>query len=495
MNLKTLLSALQKYDISGSPDLDITGLAYDSRKVKPGSLFAALPGLQHHGSEFQSQGEKNGAAALLSDRKLKSSLPLITVENPRLALAAMSNAFFQYPSTKLKLFGVTGTNGKTTTTYLLHSILEAAGIRTGLLGTVIYSGKDFRSDAKLTTPESLDLQEMLNTMVAEKCGACVMEVSSHSLVQSRVAGCAFEAAIFTNLTQDHLDFHGTMEDYFSAKKILFDGRSCATKSAFINKDDPYGKRLLEERKVSGLDGFSYGFSAGSTFRIRDWKTTPQGSNMVIRYEGRDIKIKTPLLARFNAYNLCGAFAAATISGIDRAAILAGIESMKQVPGRLEKIDHGQPFLIFIDYAHTEDALRQVLNTLRTYTRERLIVLFGAGGERDRGKRPLMGRAAGELADEIILTSDNPRSENPVKILQEVKAGVEKSGNTNLHVIADRKEAIEFALNLAAPGDTLLLAGKGHENYQIVGNEKQHFDEREILQEFLNATTKTPRTQS
>jgi UDP-N-acetylmuramoyl-L-alanyl-D-glutamate--2,6-diaminopimelate ligase len=490
MNLKTLLAALQKYDISGSPDLDITSLSYDSRKVKAGSLFAALPGLQHHGSEFQAQAEKNGAIALLSDRKLKSSATVITVDNPRQALAGMSNAFFQYPSTKLKLYGVTGTNGKTTTTFLLHSILEAAGQRSGLLGTVIYSGNDFRFDSKLTTPESLDLQEMLSRMVAEKCDACVMEVSSHSLVQSRVAGCGFEAAIFTNLTQDHLDFHKTMEDYFCAKKILFDGHTCATKSAFINKDDPYGQRLLAERKVSGLDSFSYGFSAGSNFRIREWKSTAQGTNMVIRYEGKDIKIKTPLLARYNAYNLCGAFAAATVSGIDRAAILAGVENMKQVPGRLEKIDHGQPYLVFIDYAHTEDALRQVLITLRPYTKERLIVLFGCGGERDKGKRPLMGRAAGELADEIILTSDNPRSENPAKILQDVKAGVEKSGNTDFHIIEDRKEAIAYALKLAAPGDTFLLAGKGHENYQVIGKEKQHFDEREILAELLSSTTKT-----
>ena len=484
MNLKTLLSVLQKYEISGVPDLDITGFAYDSRKVKPGHLFAALPGLQHHGSEFQAQAEKNGAVALLSDRPLKSSLTAITVENPRLALAALSNAFYQYPSTKLELFGVTGTNGKTTITYLLHSILETAGLRTGLLGTVVYSGKEFRSDAKLTTPESLDLQEMLAKMVAEKDQACVMEVSSHSLVMSRVAGCAFEAAIFTNLTQDHLDFHKTMENYFEAKKILFDGHTCATKSAFINKDDPYGKRILADRKVSGLDSFSYGFSAGSTFRIRDWKSTPQESNIVIRYESRDIKIKTPLLARYNAYNVCAAFAAATIAGIDRNSILQGIENMKQVPGRLEKIDHGQPFLTFIDYAHTEDALRQVLATLRPYTKEKLIVLFGCGGERDKGKRLQMGRAAGELADEVILTSDNPRTENPATILQQIKTGVDKSGNTNLHIIPDRKEAIEFALKLAAPTDTLLLAGKGHETYQVIGKEKEHFDEREILKDEL-----------
>jgi UDP-N-acetylmuramoyl-L-alanyl-D-glutamate--2,6-diaminopimelate ligase len=484
MNLKTLLSVLQKYEISGVPDLEITGFAYDSRKVKPGNLFAALPGLQHHGSEFQAQAEKNGAVAFLTDRPLKTSLPTIIVQNPRLGLAALSNAFYQYPSTKLKLFGVTGTNGKTTITFLLHSILEAAGLRTGLLGTVVYSGKEFRSDAKLTTPESLDLQEMLAKMVAEKDQACVMEVSSHALVMSRVAGCAFEAAIFTNLTQDHLDFHKTMEDYFEAKKILFDGHTCATKSAFINKDDPYGKRILADRKVSGLDSFSYGFGAGSTFRIRDWKSTPQESNLVIRYEGRDVKIKTPLLARYNAYNLCAAFAAATITGIDRSAILQGIESMKQIPGRLEKIDHGQPFLTFIDYAHTEDAMRQVLTTLRPYTKERLIVLFGCGGERDKGKRPLMGRAAGELADEVILTSDNPRTENPATILQQIKTGVEKSGNTNLHIIPDRKEAIEYALKLAGPTDTLLLAGKGHETYQVIGKEKQHFDEREILKELL-----------
>ncbi len=486
MNLRTLLSSLEKYDASGHLDLEVTGLAYDSRKVLNGYLFVALPGLNYHGSSFVPQAEAAGAVAVLSDRSVDSSLPQIMVTNPRLALAHLSNSYYKSPSNKLKLFGVTGTNGKTTSTFLLRSALEAAGMRCGLLGTVQYRGSSFETPASLTTPESLDLQQMLATMVSEGCQACVMEVSSHSLVQYRVAGCRFESAVFTNLTQDHLDFHNTMEEYYLSKKILFDNEDCFTATAVLNIDDPYGAMLFTERKRQNLPVTGYGFEQDATYRIVDWRSSPESGEVVIQHvSGKVIRLGTSLMARYNAYNICGVFAALHSCGISEDAIAAGVERMHQVPGRLEKIDYGQPFLIFIDYAHTEDALRQVLQTVRPYTKKKLTVLFGCGGERDRGKRPVMGRVAAELADRVVLTTDNPRSEQPQDIVQDILEGVRKTGNTDVHSILDRTEAIEFAVDHAEPGDTLLLAGKGHENYQIIGKEKLHFDEREVLAAVLS----------
>ena len=485
MNLRTLLSSLEKYDASGSVDIDISGLAYNSKEIQPGYLFAGLPGFNYHGAQFLPDAEAAGAAAVLTNLEVQTALTRIYVDSPRLALAILSDAYYGSPSQRLKLFGVTGTNGKTTSTFLLRSALEAAGFRCGLLGTVQYRGSQFLSQATLTTPESLDLQKMLAAMVAEKCGACVMEVSSHSLIQYRVGACHFESVIFTNLTQDHLDYHKTMEDYFQAKWMVFENQICKTKLAAINKDDAYGQRILKQRRKLGLESVSYGFDDGADYRITEWDSTAQNSELWIEFgnggSSRDkILLKTPLIARFNAYNVCGVFAALHSSGISAESIAAGIERTQQVPGRLERIHHGQPFLIFIDYAHTEDALRQLLQTVRAYTEKELVILFGCGGDRDRGKRPLMGEVAGQLADTIILTSDNPRTEDPKDITEDILIGVNASGNKNVHIILDRKEAIEFALRNLNAGDTLLLAGKGHENYQIVGSEKFHFDEREIL---------------
>ena len=485
MNLRTLLSYLEKYDASGNVDIDISGLAYNSKEIQPGYLFAGLPGFNYHGAQFLSEAEAAGAAAVLTNMEVQTALTRIYVDSPRLALAILSDAFYGSPSQQLKLFGVTGTNGKTTSTFLLRSALEAAGFRCGLLGTVQYRGSQFLTQATLTTPESLDLQKMLAAMVAEKCGACVMEVSSHSLIQHRVGACHFESVIFTNLTQDHLDYHKTMEDYFQAKWMVFENQICKTKMAAVNKDDAYGQRILKQRRKLGLESVSFGFEDGADYRITEWDSTAHNSELWIEFgEGgssRDkILLKTPLIARFNAYNVCGVFAALHSSGISAEHIAAGVERMQQVPGRLERIQHGQPFLIFIDYAHTEDALRQLLQTGRVYTDKKLVILFGCGGDRDRGKRPLMGEVAGQFADTIILTSDNPRTEDPKDIIEDILIGVHASGNQNVHIILDRKEAIEFALRNLEAGDTLLLAGKGHENYQIVGSEKFHFDEREIL---------------
>jgi UDP-N-acetylmuramoyl-L-alanyl-D-glutamate--2,6-diaminopimelate ligase len=495
MNLRKLLSGLEKYDAVGNLDIDISGLTYDSRKVEPGFLFAALPGCNFHGLDFLNQAEAAGAAAILTDRKISTHLPCIYSDAPRFALAVLSDAYYAHPSRRLKVFGVTGTNGKTTSTFLLRSALDAAGLQGGLLGTVQYRGSRFLSQANLTTPESLDLQQMLAEMVAEGCQSCVMEVSSHSLIQHRVAACSFEAMIFTNLTQDHLDYHKTMEDYFQAKWMAFENRICTTKIAVINQDDPYGARMLRQRRTLGFPVVSYGFEENADYRITEWTSSAIGSEITIEYqtrgESRDkTLVKTPLIARFNAYNVAGVFAALHASGISPTVIAAGIQQMQQVPGRLEKIHHGQPFLVLIDYAHTEDALRQILQTVRCYTTGRLVLLFGCGGDRDRGKRPFMGQVAGELADRIILTTDNPRSEDPRVIIEDILIGIRNSGNQNVKIILDRKEAIELALKNRVAGDTVLLAGKGHENYQLIGSEKYHFDEREILAQCLAGSYET-----
>lgn len=484
MKFKTLLTFLEGYEVYGPPDVDITGIAYDSRKIVPGYLFAAMPGTHTHGAQFLAQAQTAGALAVLSDRKLDTPLTQIVTHDPRLALAYLSAGFYGNPSSKLRLFGVTGTNGKTTSTFLFRSILEAAGLKTGLIGTVIYGSRDSNMPSSLTTPESTDLQEMFARMVSDGLGACAMEASSHSLEQNRVAGCHFEASVFTNLTQDHLDYHQTMENYFQSKMKLFSNQSVRTDLASVNIDDLYGARILSARKAMTLKSVSYGFGENADYRVHSWSTSERGSEFIIAHQGEDVPIRTPLMARYNAYNIAGVYAAMNESKIERAAILSGIENMKQVPGRLERIDYGQPYLILIDYAHTEDALRQLLSTVRPYVQNKLIVLFGCGGERDRGKRPLMGCAAGELADEVILTSDNPRSEDPQQIIRDVLPGIEKSGNGAVHTFEDRTEAIHYAIQIAQEGDALVLAGKGHENYQIVGNDKIHFDEREVLQDLL-----------
>ncbi len=475
MNLQSLLTSLQDFEAEGDLDLEISGISCDSRTIRKGFLFAALPGQHFHGIRFLPDAERAGAVAVLTDQWVQTNLPQIRTEVPRLALGVISSTFYGNPSTQLRVFGVTGTNGKTTTTFLLQSILEKAGYPCGLLGTVVYGAGSATVQSTLTTPESVDLQRNLASMLDQGCRACAMEVSSHALTQYRVAGSTFEVGIFTNLTQDHLDYHKTMEDYFQAKKLLFDNRICTTRTAAINLDDPYGLRILKERP----DGVSYGFQQGADFQVRQWSISARGSEITIN----DTKMKTPLLGRYNAYNICGAYAAAAIAGISKEAMISGIEEMKQVPGRLERIEHGQPFLILIDYAHTEDALQQLLTTVRAYTKNRLMVLFGCGGERDRGKRPLMGHVAAELADVVILTSDNPRSEDPAQIATEVRAGIPAEKN-DVVTILDRADAIAHAVQIAGPGDTLVLAGKGHENYQVIGDQKVHFDEREVLEELL-----------
>ena len=480
MLLKDLLSSLEKYTLIGSDEPDVLGITLDSKKVERGDLFAALPGADTHGLQFLAEAEKAGAIAILTDRKADTMLPQIIVENPRLSLGMLSNHFYDYPSRKLKLLGITGTNGKTTIAFLLRAMFKEAGVPCGIIGTIRYSGEHFSKMATHTTPESPELQKLLNRLLRENSQACAIEVSSQGLSQYRTSGCLFQTAVFTNLTHEHLDYHKTMEEYFQAKMMLFDNQTCNTLQAVSNWDDPYGKRLIQIRKDRGLDSISYGFEEGADFVIRDWNTTPRGSEMSIDHQGKLIRIKTPLVGKYNLYNICSAYAVGMLNELPQKAILAGIKKMSYVPGRMEEIDFGQPYKIIIDYAHTPDAFVQLLPTLRLYTPNRIIHIFGCRGGKDQSKRPKMGRVAGELADVVVLSSDNPKNEDPAKIADDVIVGLNASGNRNVHVILDRAEAIAYAVSIATPGDTIVITGKGNETYQLIGKKKYPFDEREIF---------------
>lgn len=492
MILKDLLSSLNEYTLIGSEQTDVQGITLDSKQVQKGDLFAALPGAETHGLAFLSEAEKAGAIAVLSDRKSDTSLTQIIVTNPRLSLALLSNQFFEFPSRKLKLLGVTGTNGKTTIAFLLRAIFKEAGHPCGLIGTIRYSGERFSKRATHTTPESPELLMLLNRLRLENSKACAMEVSSQGLSQYRVAGCTFQTAVFTNLTHEHLDYHKTMEEYFRAKMMLFDNETCVTHQAVSNLDDPYGRRLIEIRKEKNLETISYGFEQGADFLIENWSTAARGSEMTIAFHGKQTHIKTALVGKYNLSNICAAFAAGMINGLPEKAILSGLRKMSYVPGRMEEIDFGQPFKIFIDYAHTPDAFLQLLPTLRLYTQKRIIHIFGCRGGKDKGKRPKMGKIAGELGDVVVLSSDNPQHEDPAKIAEQVKIGLEASGNKNFHVILDRAEAIAYAVSIAHPGDTIIITGKGNETYQLIGGKKYPFDEREI---FLSAVQHAQATTS
>lgn len=481
MKLGALLKVLEDFELVGSANVDINGIAYDSKNVNPGYLFAALPGQNVHGLQFVSQAITKGATAILSDSRFDSSLPLILVSDARYALANLSNYFYGEPSKKLKLVGITGTNGKTTVSFLVRSIFEAAGTLCGLIGTIRYSGEQFSKRSAMTTPESVDLQQLLIQFLDEGSFACSMEVSSQGLDQHRVSGCTFEVGVFTNLTQDHLDYHQTMERYFQAKRMLFDPKYCDTRLAVINGDDPYGQSIIGFRDSKKLASVSYGFDDDADYRITFWQSTIKDTQIVIRNRGIDQTIQSPLIGKYNVYNVAAAYASMSSINIDVDAILEGIQKMTYIPGRLERLDLGQPFNIVLDYAHTEDAFRQLLPTLRSCTTGKIIHIFGCRGERDAGKRPLMGQASAELADVLILTSDNPVDEDPEQIANDIKSGIDLNRNPNVHTVVDRGEAIAFAVSLAKPEDTIVITGKGNETYQLIKDEKVHHDDREYFE--------------
>jgi UDP-N-acetylmuramoyl-L-alanyl-D-glutamate--2,6-diaminopimelate ligase len=468
-------------------DVPCTGVTHDSRRVEPGMVFVALRGLKADGAAFAPQALAAGAAAVVADTEpaAPAGAPWVVVGDARVALARLSAEFFGHPSREMRVVGITGTNGKTTTSYLVSAIFEAAGVKCGLMGTVTYRIGSREVAATRTTPEAPEVQGLMRQMVTEGCGACVMEVSSHALALRRVEGMHFAAGVFTNLTRDHLDFHGDMESYFAAKRRLFEMLPDEAPAA-INVDDPRGATLMDiaPRPVSyavnraadvapGPLSFSLG---GLEFDAR----TPQGR----------VHVRAKLVGRPNVYNILAAVSTTAALGVPLEAIERGLSQLPGVPGRFEVVSAAtDDITVVIDYAHTDDALRNLLETARPLAPRRLITVFGAGGDRDRPKRPLMGMVAARLSDIVVITSDNPRSEDPARIIDEVKRGTEaetRQRGAEVITIADRREAIAHAVSQARAADVVLIAGKGHEKYQEIGDRVLPFDDVAVAREALEA---------
>jgi UDP-N-acetylmuramoyl-L-alanyl-D-glutamate--2,6-diaminopimelate ligase len=476
MQLKTLLAQVKTVRISGPVDREISSVAYDSRRVKKDGLFVALRGEQTDGAAFVEQAISLGAVAVVgSEAGPDSRATRVAVENPRTALADIAAAYFQHPANHLKMTGVTGTNGKTTVTFLLKHILEKAGMRCGLLGTVRYEVGGRHLPAARTTPESLDVQDLLFQIRSAGCNAAVMEVSSHALAQERVRGVEFDVSVFTNLTQDHLDYHKTMEGYFEAKCLLFTGLAAQLKKkgkAVVNIDDGHGAKLIE-KMAKETAVLTYGMGVRADFRASAMNIDFSGTSYQLDVRGKSYFVRLPLIGRFNVYNSLAAISAASALGVEVRAAVQALASAPHVPGRLEAVPVKRQFRVFVDYAHTDDALLNVIKTLRELSPNRLIVVFGCGGNRDRAKRPLMGAVADRYADYSIITSDNPRKEEPLAIIDEIKTGF--AGN-KFEVKIDRRDAIYQAVSLAQPRDIILIAGKGHETYQEFADHTVPFDD-------------------
>jgi len=466
-------------------DLPCSGVTHDSRRVAPGAVFVALRGLKTDGLGFVPQSLAAGAAAIVAEPPppVPSSVPWVVVKDARLALALLAAEFFGHPSREMRVIGVTGTNGKTTTSYLVNAILEAAGIPCGLMGTVTYRVGDRSFDATRTTPEAVEVQELLRQMASAGSGACVMEVSSHALALKRVDGTHFAAAIFTNLTRDHLDFHESMESYFAAKRRLFEMLP-PDAPALINVDDARAAALIEASPVP----VTYGISRPADVSPGPLSFSLEGLEFDIRLPQGMVHVRSRLVGKPNVYNILAAAGTAAALGVPLDAIEAGLRDLPGVPGRFELASRpGDDITVVVDYAHTDDALRNLLETARPMASRRLITVFGAGGDRDRTKRPLMGMVAARLSDIVVLTSDNPRSEDPVRIIDEVKRGAEpetRQSRAEVLTIVDRREAIVQAVRKAEPGDLVLIAGKGHEKYQEIGGHTHPFDDVAVAQEAL-----------
>lgn len=480
--LKDILYGVSLTEIHGDRECDIASLAFDSRKVSTGTLFFAVPGLTVDGHDFIPQVIAAGATAILCERlpEMKpESVTFIQVESSAFAMGIVAANFYGNPSRKLKLVGITGTNGKTTTATLLFQLFQQLGYKVGLLSTVENKINDKVLATKFTTPDSLQLNELLAQMVADGCTHAFMEVSSHALSQGRANGLQFEGAVFTNITHDHLDYHETFDAYIKAKKLLFDGLS---KEAFalVNIDDKRGMVMLQNTRA---DKNTYSIKAMANYMAKILNNSLQGLELNI--DGRDAWFK--LIGDFNAYNLLAVYSAAVLLGEDKEEVLMALSQMEGARGRFERVANGMQVLAIVDYAHTPDALENVLKTidkLRT-RQETLITVVGCGGNRDKTKRPEMARLAAEFSNKIILTSDNPRDEDPRDILADMVAGVPKVDQKKTMVIEDRREAIRTACNLAGPHDIILVAGKGHETYQEIKGVRSHFDDKEILSEMLN----------
>jgi UDP-N-acetylmuramoyl-L-alanyl-D-glutamate--2,6-diaminopimelate ligase len=488
--------------VEGSPDtdlgVDVTGLAYRSDSVFAGDLFFCVPGLKSDGHDFAGDAVSRGAAALVCERPLGLGVPEFVVTDVRAAMPLLAASFYEHPAKELELVGVTGTNGKTTTAFLVRAILEHAGRQTGLLGTVQSVIGGVAEEVERTTPESPDLQRSLRRMLDGGDVACAMEVSSHALELHRADAIDFDCAVFTNLSQDHLDFHDTLETYFGAKRKLFEPSAAMSPGiAVVNADDEWGQRLVKQLAEAGQDVITFGIDHSVDFRAVAVDFGPSGSTFTCRMEAGTVEVSVPLPGLFNVYNALGAIAACSILNVAPEVSAEALRAAPQVPGRFESIEEGQQFSVIVDYAHTPDSLANVLRAARELLdREggdgRLLCVFGAGGDRDRDKRPLMGEAARRLADHVVVTSDNPRSEDPDAIIAAIVAGAEQAASgesvsSTLEVVSDRRAAITQALAIADRHDIVVIAGKGHEQGQEFENERKvPFDDREVTREELRA---------
>jgi UDP-N-acetylmuramoyl-L-alanyl-D-glutamate--2,6-diaminopimelate ligase len=459
---------------NGAPEVEISGLAYSSESVTPGTLFFCVPGFRADGHEFAPQAVERGAVALVCERPLGLGVPELIVDDVRAAMGPAAAHFYGDPTAELAVVGITGTNGKTTTAYLVRHLLEADGRQCGLLGTVKRVVGGAEEEVERTTPEAIDLQRTFRRMLDAGDRACAMEVSSHALELGRVAGIRFACRVFTNLSQDHLDFHETMEAYFAAKRRLFDGPGLSV----VNADDEHGRRIAAE-----VEAVSFGIEHQADYRATDVEFDLMGSRFTCRAPDGELELRSPLPGLFNVQNVLGAVAVAGSLGVPAATVAAALPEFGRVPGRFEPVDEGQDFGVLVDYAHTPEALENVLRAAREVTRGRLHVVFGAGGDRDRGKRPLMGDAARRLADRVLVTSDNPRSEDPDAIVDEVMAGAGPQAERE----TDRRAAIAQAIETAEPGDVVVIAGKGHEQGQeFEHGRKEPFDDVAVAREALRA---------
>ncbi len=505
MRLQELLSGLDHHLIRGGLDQKVTGLACDSRKVGPGYVFVALKGYQEDGHVFIKNAVENGAVAIVAEAfdlamDTKRTPAMVQVTNSRKALPKLAANYFGHPYARMNLIGITGTNGKTSTSYLLESILHESGALPGVIGTINYRARGHMWAAATTTPGPLELMETLRRMADSGVSDVVMEVSSHALDQGRVEGCAFRAAVFTNLSRDHLDYHGSMEEYFKAKSLLFrnltDGNGRNEAMAVINLDDPRGKDLISLTRAPVI---TYGLQPDSRVRAKEIQSTRTGLTAKLETPAGTIRIHSSLIGEFNIYNIMAAAATALCLNIPPAVIESGIASIRGVPGRFERIDNKGSLTVIVDYAHTPDALLKALSAMSSLARGgRIISIFGCGGDRDKGKRREMGKVAGENSDLVVLTSDNPRSEDPLAILSQIEEGVQDCGMKRLNDLPfdrssgpgyilepDRRQAIHKAIQAADTSDLILIAGKGHEDYQIIGKDKRHFDDREVVAELAD----------
>ncbi len=482
VRLSTLLTGIEHRLKSGSTDIKISGLSCDSRTVKKGYLFIAVTGNNQDGHNFIKQAVKKGASSLILERDVvgaDTGVTKIIATNTRRLIPKLASRFYMYPSSKIKVVGITGTNGKTTSSYLIDAILSKKGIACGLIGTINYRFQDKIAPAQNTTPGAIDLQLLLNKMASNEVGCLVLEVSSHALDQHRVDHIDFDVGLFTNLTREHLDYHQAMDRYFEAKARLFELLS-GNSTAVINVDDPYGKKLVNRTKAKILS-YAIDHPADITGEIKQMSL--EGTMFRLETPRGKTNIETGLIGRFNVYNLLGAIGVGLAMGIGLETIKSAIAEFKGVEGRLEEIEGPRPIRVFVDYAHTDNALENLLFTLRKFAPARIITVFGCGGERDKSKRPLMGRVAQGFSDYTILTSDNPRRENPIEILNQIEAGMD-SGKGNYEVEADRYQAIKKAIVQARDNDIVVITGKGHETYQAIGGKKIPFDDRKITRELL-----------